>query len=419
MASNTGGGMPPNLTQMIANMSPEQQRQLAALLAGGGGNATGEVAPVRQTGEHARAQAVFKALRGDVFGRLPRQELADALLQFRFLHDSGCEMLRTLEILSNSRHPLVGRIFRDVRNDVENGASLGDAFARHEVHVGRVVVSTIRAAEESGTLSDSLQFLADNIHQDEEVRVRVRRALSYPVTTALVTLAVFILSVMFVVPSFAELSEKLEGEPGSVTAVMMGLSNFLRNFFWLWIPGVIISVVLFIRWWRSSPEVLDRLLLNIPLVSRLVTMSDLSRFADRLGILLKAGLPLVKAIHLAKETVSNTVLRPLFARMATQAETGRPLADAFVDIKNAPEGVVDMIRVGEDAGALPDTLTIGAANIRREMDRLYDTLARWLQPIGIMIVSVLVLILVIALFQPYLEMLERISTSGVNTGPIP
>ncbi len=405
MASNPQGG---DLNNMIQNMSPEQRQQLADLVAS---EEEGSVAQ-KASGEDSKVKAVFKSLRGDVFGRLPRNELADALLQFKFLNDSGCEMLRTLEILSNSRHPLISKIFADIRGDVENGIALGDAFEKHEKQVGRVTVSTIRAAEESGTLSNSLQFLADNIHQDEEVRTRVKRALSYPITTAVFTITVFILCVMFVVPQFADLYDKTGGEATGVTAVMISLSGFLNGFWFLWIPALILGAFFFLRWWRSSPEVLDRFLLRLPMVARLITLSDMARFSDRLGLLLRSGVPIVKAVNLAKETVANTVLRPLFARMAAQAETGRSLADAFTDIRNVPEGVVDMIRVGEDAGALADTLTIGAGNIRKEMDRLYDQLTRWLQPIGILLVAGIVLVLVVALFTPYIEMLENLSQMG-------
>lgn len=404
---------PQNLQDMLTGLSEEQQEQLAVFLSA---QAEAKVVDPKPPMTRRVSSAFRKVAATPVFGRLSQKELADSLLEFRFLHDSGCELLRTLEILSSSGNPTLAAIFTQIRSDVENGKTLADAFARHDKHVGRVVVSTIRAAEESGTLSNSLEFLADNIYQDEELRVRVKRAISYPAMTGSLTFLIFILCVMFVVPSYAVLYEKMGSEATGVSAALLGLSEFLRHFWWLWIPACVLGGVYGRRWLQSKPPSLDHVMLKLPIISRIVTLTDLSRFADRLGLLLRTGVPIIPSVKLAKETVENSVLRPLFARMATQAESGQSLADAFVDIDSVPVGVVDMIRVGEDAGALPDTLQLSASNLRKDMNRLYDRVTRWLQPIGLLIVAILVLLLVVTLFRPYLDVIESIGASDVNRG---
>ena len=409
-----------DIAELLSNLSDEERSQLISSLSGG--KSDEPPAEPAQPGLVARAKDALRVLLGgDVSGRIPARALADALLQFKFLHSSGCEMLRTLEILENSRNPLLKKLFGSVRDDVENGLTLADAFEKFESRVGSVVVSTVRAAEESGTLSESLEFLADNINRDEELRERVRRAISYPLTTAFLTFTIFFLCVLFVVPQFQTLSQKggLNARVTGVSGFVFGLSDFMRNYYWFWIPLVLVVVLVLIRLVKNNPEAVDAILLRIPLVNKLLTLSNLARFFDRLGVLLASGVSLLKSIKLAKETVANRVLRPRFARMSELAESGQSLSETFVDIPNVPDNVVDMIRVGEDAGALPETLAIGAENIRKEMDRLYDRLTRWIQPIGILIVSALVLLLVIALFVPYLDMLESISLSGETIQGMP
>ncbi|MCA9564711.1 MAG: type II secretion system F family protein, partial [Myxococcales bacterium] len=271
----------------------------------------------------------------NITGSVTRSDLADVLRQFKFLHESGCEMLRTLEILSNTQNPVLAKMFAGIRQDVEAGVSLADAFAKHERRVGNVVVSTIRAAEESGTLAESLDFLADNISKDDEVRRNIRKALTYPVVTGTVTMTVFIACLILVVPQFESLytSSMLGDDPNlkptGLTAVVFSLSHFLRHDWFLWVPllGLIVGGIVYFL--RSNPIFLDRMMLKIPLLNKLLVISDLSRFCDRLGLLLGSGVPILKAVTLAKETVANRVLRPIFARMATQAERGQALSEAF------------------------------------------------------------------------------------------
>lgn len=419
------------LSNLLSDMSDEQQKQLMGLLTKQRQQlTTGSqkvVEPATTTGAQAvvdetkkkpgRVRKFLAEAKGrSLTGGIPKRDLADSLLQFKFLHESGCEMMRALEILSNTTNPVVGRMFATIRKDVENGVALADAFGKHERRVGRVVVSTIRAAEESGTLANSLEFLADNINRDDEVRARIRRALAYPVMTALFTFTVFIGCLLFVVPKFKALffdREDIAVELNFITAVVFWLSDFLKYYYYLWLPVLIFLAFAVIQFWRTQPEVVDRVLLRIPFVNRMLTLGDMARFSDRLGLLLQTGVPIIKAVNLAKETVGNRVLRPLFARMASQAELGRPLSEAFEDIKHLPHGVVDMIRVGEDASALPATLKVAARNIRTEMEREFDKFTRWVQPVGILLVSGFVVILVLALFMPYLDMISAIpSQSG-------
>lgn len=372
---------------------------------------------VSRSGPWKLVRDAFEASRGvSLTGSIARSDLADVLRQFKFLHESGCEMLRTLEILGNTQNPVVARMFRGIRDDVEAGISLADAFHKYERRVGNVVVSTIRAAEESGTLAESLEFLADNISKDDEVRRNIRRALAYPAITGSLTLLVFLLCLLFVVPAFEDLYQRPElgsKAPEGMTAVIISMSRFLTGWWMLWIPVGVLMFLSVVWWVRSNPLSVDRWLLRVPLLNRLLVLSDLSRFGDRLGLLLSSGVPILKAVTLAKETVANRVLRPIFARMATQAEKGRPLSEAFAGTPHLPDGVIDMIRVGEEAGALPATLSLTAANLRKEMDRLYARFTAVIQPIGIFVVAGMVLVLVIALFKPYLEIIENIGSHGV------
>jgi type II secretory pathway component PulF len=333
-------------------------------------------------------------------------------------------MMRTLEILGNSQNPALGKMFQSIRAEVEAGISLSEAFRRVEGQVGRVVVSTIEAAEESGTLANSLEFLADNIERDLQIRQKLRKALAYPAVTGLVTLAIFLLCLVFVVPQFASLYVKLgvvqEGTqnpnyPG-MTAIVIGLSSFLRHYFWLWIPMLVLACWGMAHLIRANPEQVDRAVLKIPILNRLLVLSDLSRFTDRLGLLLKSGVPIMKSISLAKETVANRVLKPRFARMADLAERGESLSGALIGTPHLSVGVVDMIQVGEEAGALPTTLSLAARNLRREMDRLYERLTIWAQPVGLFIVSGMVLTLILALFLPYLDLINAIGDPSVVAG---
>lgn len=415
------------IADLLEDMSADQRQQLLGLL-GGQSPAPAAVgvlkAPVsfRDRAESAfdHAKRALRQMRGvTITGKIPADVLAESLVQFQFLYESGCDILRSLELLQKSSNPIISRMYQKIHHDVENGEALADAFAKYEHRIGRTVVSTIRAAEESGTLAESLQFLADNIQRDADIRTRVRQALSYPAFTGTFSLLVFMLCLAFVVPSFEALYQRPEAgfaAPTGITAVVFALSGLLRSWVWLWLPGGIGLICLGIHFVRQNPDRFDGLLLKLPFVNRMVVLSSVGRFCDRLGLLLGTGVSFSKSIHLAKETVANRVLRPMFGKMETLAEEGRPLSEAFEDVPNMPANVVDMIRIGAEAGRLPETLRRGANALNREMNRISDRALRWVQPIGVLLVATMVVVLMLALFMPYLGLIEQTGQIGVNGG---
>lgn len=339
-----------------------------------------------------------------------QQDLAMFFRQLSILIDSGYPILRGLTLLGNkntNRH-LAGEIQR-IAYDVEKGSSLAKAMNSVPWYFSPTIVAMIEGAEAGGQLPEVLTSIAEDIEANEEMTSKIKQALAYPILTCVVAVAVFLLILLGVVPVFAGLYEKHNMELSLMTTFMVGLSSFLTNYWWLWVP------VFFVLGWGAKKRMggnlhsFDSLMLKIPIVGEILIVGAMARFAGTLKVLLSNGVPMLQSLDLAKGVVSNQVIQNLIQRMRDNAEQGKSLSKPLTEVGFLPPILVDMMIVGEESGKMSSVLGYVVATLRVQLDRTVNKLSVTLGPLMTLIVGVFVLFVILSLFIPYFNFLSIVA----------
>jgi general secretion pathway protein F len=325
----------------------------------------------------ANANSVAERFLSLLSARKPSLSLiGTATSELAALLNAGLELDRALSILC--RLSDIGTLkapLERVRNSVRDGMALADALAREEVFP-QFYVSMIRSGEYAGTLAPTMQKLADYLARTAEVRDAVTSALVYPAivaTTAAVSVSII---VFFVLPEFKPLFEQAGATIPLPARIVMGLSDFVRATWWIF--ALLIAGAFFgAREWLSKPANglrLDAALLGLPLFGRLLQAQGTERFSRTLGMLLSNGVPLPNALVLTKDVMQNRVMADAVAEAAASLREGESLAHLLAQSKRFPDVTVDLVRIGEETGKLPEMLLKQAEleehRLRHTIDRL-------------------------------------------------
>ncbi|QDU89985.1 Putative type II secretion system protein F [Pirellulimonas nuda] len=328
--------------------------------------------------------------------------------QLASLLRSGVPMLRSLQVIrEQASNPQLAFVLEDIKNRVEDGATLSDAMARHPKAFGELAVSVVRAGSEGGFLEDSLERVAAFTDQQEELRSRVVGALAYPVVIAVIGAIVVNGLIIFAVPMveglFARLKER--GELPMVTEWLLLLSAFLQSYWWLAIAGIVGVVYGFSRWSASERgrNVLDRVKLKVPTVGPIYLNLAVARFCRVLGTLLKGGVPIVRSLEIAADSTGNRVLEQTVRDASDHITSGEPLAGPLAASGHFPRDVCEMIAVAEQANSLEIVLNQISDNLEKSTWRKIELFVRLLEPLLLLVLASAVLVVVIALLLPIIK----------------
>ncbi len=311
----------------------------------------------------------------------------------RFIRDlstllrAGVPLDRALEMLIDlAETEAERRLLADLLGDVRGGSALADAMeARPEVF-GRFQVSMVRAAEAGGALDQVLARLADFIEQLQELKASVRTALIYPAILVAVTLLSLLVLLVYVIPQFATLFEGVGQALPLPTRVVMGVAGFVRDWGWLLLALPLLALLGLRRALRSPAfrRRLDGWLLGLPLVGDLLLKIQTSVFARTLGTLLSSGVPLLAALRIVRDTLTNRVLAEAVERVIESAREGGGLAAPIQASHRFPPLAVHLIGVGEESGQLDAMLVQLAEVYDREVRLAIRRLLALLEPMLIM-----------------------------------
>lgn len=318
-------------------------------------------------------------------------------------------------VQEQAEKPAQRELFAAIRADVMGGQSLASAFARHPRDIPELDRALIAAGEQSGNLGTVLTRLADHIERRAALSQKVTLAFAYPAIVSLVALMVITALLTYVVPQivgvFAQTKQKLP----LLTMAMIALSSFLRSYGWLLVVLFGASALAwnaamknpaFKRRWH------DRVL-KLPLAGPLAQRADLARFADTLAILVGAGVPILRALQAARDTMSNLVMRDAVDAAVVRVREGAALSKALAArTKNASNGVpgvfppvlLSLIASGEATGKLPEMLERAATGQSNELERRTLLLTSLLEPALVVVMGVIVLLIVLAILMPIIEL---------------
>ncbi len=344
-----------------------------------------------------------------LFGGVSGRQLATLYGQLADLLQAGVPLLRSLELLErSSTNKRLQSVLRDVRMNVAEGTGLAQAMGKHPRVFNDLVVSMVRAGQEGGFLEDVLERTAQFVEHQEEMKSKVIGSLAYPVFLMGAGFSVLAVLILFFVPKFEPIFDKLKakGEMPPLTTMVLGFSNFLWSYWPLILLAGIGAVVGFVFWSRSDKGrwIMDGLKLRLPVFGGIYRSLALSRFCRILGTMLHNGIPMLKALGIAKDSTGNKILSLAVEKSAESITGGQKLADPLRRDKHFPTDVVEMIAIAEESNTLEKVLVKVADSLERRTARNLDLLVKLLEPVMLLVMAVTVLLVVMGLLLPVFKM---------------
>jgi type IV pilus assembly protein PilC len=344
-------------------------------------------------------------------GRVKLKQIAVFCRQFATMVNSGLPILRALSILADQTQSAeLSKVLVQVRTDVEQGSSLSGAMGKHPKAFNNLFISMVKAGETGGVLDDVLLSLASQIEKEVELRRQIKSAMTYPVVVVALVTLILAAMLLFVVPQFETIYTNLGGQLPLPTRILLGVSGAFRSYWYIFAVGVGVGSFLFRRYKRTDKgrARVDALKIRIPVFGPLFHKVALARFSSTLGMLLRAGVPILQALDNVKETVNNRVIADAVEDVKSSVREGESIAKPLGRHKVFPPMVVQMLAVGEETGAVDTMLDKVAEFYNNEVTATVDALTSLIEPLLIAIIGGMVGAAVIALYMPMFNIINLI-----------
>lgn len=358
---------------------------------------------LRETG----AQRVRKlSFRFGMARKLPTGELAAATRQMATLLGAGLSLDDALNTVNEQTdQPLLSKTFAKVREHVVQGGTLHEALAAHRHIFPDLFINMIQVGEDSGTLDRTMYRLADFLESQARMRARIQAALAYPLLMTLVGSGVLVFLFVFVIPKITTMLNELDRALPWPTLLLITLTDFLAR--WWWLLGLLLVVaVLALKRYRDTTrgrEHIDSLLLKAPLFGRLQLLIVTARFARTLGTLLESGVPLLKALDIARNLLSNRILNQAIETVTLRVQEGTGLALSLKETTVFPPMLAQLTAAGEKSGKLEEMLFRVADTYEHQTDLSMTGMLSLLEPLMILVMGGIVGFVVLAILLPIFE----------------
>ena len=327
--------------------------------------------------------------------------------QLASLVASGLPLERALASLSSEAEREAERnLVADLRAEVNSGSTFAKALSRHPAEFSGIFVAVVGAGEKSGSLGEVLEHLANDLEDQQALNAKLLGAALYPAIVSLVALGIVIFLVTYVVPQVASVFAGSKRALPLLTVIMLAVSGFVRAYGWALLL-MLVGAVVGGRWALRAPALryrFDAAWLGLPVVGKLTRSFNAARFASTLAMLCGAGVPILKALQAAADTLSNRAMRQDAQDALVAVREGAPLASALAQKKRFPSLLSMFARLGEQTGQLPLMLQRAATQLSSEVQRRAMGLATLLEPLLIVAMGMVVMLIVLAVLLPIIEM---------------
>ncbi|MBN1124687.1 MAG: type II secretion system F family protein [Sedimentisphaerales bacterium] len=351
-------------------------------------------------------------------GRVKTKQVCQFARQLSTLQDAGLAILRSLRILeAQQKKGKLKTIIGYVADDIEGGCTLSESMAKHPKCFDRLFVNMIAAGEVGGVLDIILVRLADFMEKSQRLRAKIKGAMVYPVVVMSAALMIVLGLMIFIIPTFSEvikdMSDGKEGLPW-LTQTLLNISEWLTGFtgvipnavFVIASPFVIVAFFKLVRQFQKGRYALDTVKLHMPIISKLVYKTSVARWTRTLGTLISAGVPILEALNITRDTAGNEVYAAVLNKVHHAIRQGDTFANPLKQTKKVDGMVVNMIDVGEETGDMDKMLEKIANNFDEEADVLVSSLMSLLEPIMIICLGGIVGTIVIAMFLPMIKLMQ-------------
>lgn len=338
-------------------------------------------------------------------------DLALVTRQMSTLLRSGITLIDALTAITDQvESERMKKVFGSVKADVNEGASLADAMAKHREIFNHLYVSMVRAGEASGALDQVLSRLADFTEAQARLQSKIQSAMLYPVIMLGVGSIIMLILFIVVIPRITKIFEQVKADLPIQTKLLIFTANTLKNYYWILLPGAALLIYGFFRWKKSAkgkPQ-WDRITLRAPIFGPVVRLVAISRFSRTLATLLRSGVPVLNALDITKDVLDNDLLSGVVGEAREAIREGESIAAPLKKSGEFPPIVVHMVATGEKSGQLEEMLEHVADNYDFQVDQRVEKLTTLIEPIMIVGMGVAVAFIVFSVLLPILSISQHV-----------
>ncbi len=357
------------------------------------------------------------------FGKVSTKKITQFTRQLATLQDAGLPVLRSLKVLEQQQKPgLLRVVIHEVSEDVEGGATLSEAMGRHPKAFDHLYVKMVAAGEAGGVLETILERLAEFMEQAQKLKRKVIGAMIYPAAVISFSAGIIVFIMVVVVPKFKTIFADFGTTLPKPTQMLIATSNwFARGTTadeggsipgWaivMFSPLAIWLIMKLIRQSEAGRFIVDLVKMKIPIFGNIMQKTSVARFARTLATLINAGVPILEAINITKDTTGNEVFARALSNVHDSIREGETFAEPLRAAKVVDSLVVNMVDVGEETGELDKMLFKVADNYDEEVDTLVSSLVSLLEPVMVIFLGLIVGSIVVALFMPLVKLIGSVS----------
>ena len=345
-------------------------------------------------------------------GRITRKDVEKYTRELGNLLAAGMSLSRSLKILGReSTKPAAKKLWSDVHDNVANGSSLADAFRQWPKCFSTIYIAMVQAGETGGFLELVLEQIADFRSREQDLRSRVQAALIYPIILTILAIMILLFLLIYFIPRFSSIFAEFGGTLPPLTRGIVACSSFVLQY-WIFIVGAVVLLVLLIKSYIQRPEgraMFEKWLLKAPIFGPITARFAFVRFARMLGTLLNAGVPLLSALHVAKEAIGNKTLANAVDDAVERVRKGAALSQSLRECPTLFSGAnIEMISIAEESSRLGQELSRLAEVNEKELDRNLKTAVSFAEPAMLFFMAAFVGTIVIGMLLPIFNLQELI-----------
>ena len=341
------------------------------------------------------------------------QELATFTTQLANLLQSGMPLTVALNSMTHLQTKgIPAEVSRELKQEVTEGRSLSDAMLRQPRIFSDLYVNMVRAAETSGSLVAVLRRMSHHFKQFADVQAKFKSAMIYPVMVIIVGILLVMFFMMVMMPKFIEIFNGFNIELPLPTRILIGISNCFTNFWYMVVVGMVLLVlfILFKRFQSSAAGArkLDEWRMKAPIFGEVIKINLFGQFARTLGTLLQNGVPVLTALKITEQVMSNSLIKEAIAKTREAVTDGKTLAQPLAQSKLFPQLMVDLVRIGEETGDVPGALNNLADTYEGELAIALRVMSDLIGPVLIIVMSIVVGFLLLSIFLPLFRLISSI-----------
>lgn len=345
----------------------------------------------------------------DIGGKPTNRDLSIFCRQFVSMTKAGVTIVEAMKMLcEQTENKKLRKALEDVRVNMEKGESLANSLSQHPKIFPSIMINMVSAGEASGSLETSMERVATQLERSSKTQALVKKALIYPIVLLVVALVVVVVMLVFVIPQYSEMFEQMDTELPGITLAVLKASEFVKAW-WHILLALLVGIVLAFRYFGTTnmgKHVYGKLALMMPGVKELVVKSAASSMARTMSTLMGAGVPMVEAVEIVANTMTNIWFKEALLEARDQIMLGVPLSRPLESCGLFPPMVYHMVRIGEESGATEDMLDKLADYYEEEVEMAVQSMMAVMEPMIIIVLAAIVGVLIAAVLSPMMKMYE-------------